>query len=75
METDSTKYKKQISEIIQGGLIDLWGASGYKSIIQTMTKVSGNTEKEIITNFELFSGLSEWVFGKSVESKILWPSK
>lgn len=40
-----------------------------------MTKVSGNTEKEIIANFGLFSGLSEWVFGKSVESKILGPIK
>ena len=39
MDADNTKYKKQISEIIQGGLIDLQGASGYKSIIQTMTKV------------------------------------
>ena len=43
--------------------------------MQTMTKVSGKTEKEIITNFELFSELSEGVFGKSSESKILDPIK
>ena len=59
------------TKIIQGELIDLYGASGYKSIMQTMTKVSGKTEKEIIKNFELFSDLSEGVFGKSSESKIL----
>jgi len=72
---EDTKYQNQISDIIQGELIDLYGTSGYKSIMQTMTKVSGKTEKQIITNFELFSGLSESVFGKSSESKILNPIK
>ncbi|MFB5625022.1 MAG: response regulator [Nitrosopumilus sp.] len=73
--TKDKEYKNKISDIIQGELIDLYGVSGYKSIMQTMTKVSGKTEKEIITNFELFSGLSEGVFGKSSESKILDPIK
>jgi CheY-like chemotaxis protein len=74
-KTKDVKYKKQISDIIQGELIDLYGSSGYKSIMQTMTKVSGKTEKEIISDFELFSDLSEGVFGKSSESKILDPIK
>ena len=73
--TDDIKYKNQISDIIQGELIDLYGTAGYKSIMQTMTKISGKTEKEIITNFQLFSDLSEGVFGKSSESKILGPIK
>ena len=72
---EDTKYQTQISDIIQGELIDLYGANGYKSIMQTMIKISGKTEKQIITNFELFSGLSEGVFGKSSESKILDPIK
>ena len=75
IKSKDVKYKKQISDIIQGELIDLYGSSGYKSIMQTMTKVSGKTEKEIITDFELFSDLSEGVFGKSSESKILGPIK
>ena len=32
-------HEKEISEIIQGELIDLYGANGYKSIMQTMTKI------------------------------------
>ena len=32
-------YEKQLSKIIQGELIDLRG-SGYKSIMQTMVKIS-----------------------------------
>ena len=72
---EDVKYQTQISDIIQGELIDLYGPNGYKSIMQTMTKISGKTEKQIITNFELFSGLSEGVFGKSSESKILDPIK
>jgi CheY-like chemotaxis protein len=72
---EDAKYQTQISDIIQGELIDLYGSNGYKSIMQTMTKISGKTEKQIITNFELFSGLSEGVFGKSSESKILDPIK
>ncbi|NQV39683.1 MAG: response regulator [Nitrosopumilus sp.] len=69
------EYKNQISDIIQGELIDLYGANGYKSIMQTMMRISRKAEREIITNFELFAGLSEGVFGKVSESKILEPIK
>ena len=64
-----------ISEIIQRSLIDLYGAKGYKSIIETMTKICGKTEKEITTNYELFTELSEGVFGRLGNSKILDPIK
>lgn len=70
IKSNDVKYKKQISNIIQVEIIDLYDASGYKSTMQTMAKVSGKTKKEIITNFELFSELFEGVFGKSSESKI-----
>ncbi|MFQ5781562.1 MAG: response regulator [Nitrosopumilus sp.] len=73
--TDSNKYENQISEIIQGELIDLYGGNGYKSIMQTMRKICGKTEKEIITNYDLFAELAEGVFGKLAESKILEPIK
>ena len=55
--TESTDkgYKKQLSEIIQGELIDLYGSNGYKSIMQTMTKIGDRKEEEIITNYELFA--------------------
>ena len=69
------KYEKQLSEIIQGELIDLYGASGYKSIMQTMVKISGRNEQEIITNYDLFAELSEGVFGRLSEAKILGPIK
>jgi len=69
------KYEKQLSEIIQGELIDLYGANGYKSIMQTMVKISGRNEQEIITNYELFAELSEGVFGRLAEAKILGPIK
>ena len=72
-ESNNAKYENQISEIIQGELIDLHGANGYKSIIQTMMKICGKTEKEIITNYELFAELTEGVFGKFGNSKILDP--
>ncbi len=74
IKSNDVKYKKQISDIIQGEIIDLYSARRYKSM-QTMTKVSGKPEKVIITNFELFSELSKGVFGKSSESKILDPIK
>lgn len=57
------EYENQISDIIQGELIGLYGTNGYKSIMQTMTRISGKCEREIITNFELFAGLSDGVFG------------
>jgi len=73
IKIDDKKYEKEISEIIQMELIDLYGSKGYKSIIQTMRNICGKTEKEIITNFELFAELSEGVFGRLAESKILEP--
>ena len=72
-ESTGNTFEKQLSEIIQGELIDLYGGSGYKSIMQTMTKISGRREEEIITNYELFAELSEGVFGRLAESKILGP--
>jgi len=70
-ESNNAKYENQISEIIQGELIDLHGANGYKSIIQTMMKISGKTEKEIITNYELFAELIYEIFGKLGNSEFL----
>jgi len=74
-ENNDIQYERQISEIIQGELVDLYGANGYKSIMQTMTKISGKREKEITTNYELFAKLAEGVFGRLAESKILDPIK
>jgi len=74
-ENNDIQYERQISEIIQGELVDLYGANGYKSIMQTMTKISGKKEKEITTNYELFASLAEDVFGRLAESKILDPIK
>lgn len=74
-ELNDSKYENQISEIIQRELIDLHGPNGYKSIIQTMMKICGKTEKEIITNYELFAELTEGVFGRLGNSKILDPIK
>ena len=70
-----SRYETQISEIIQGELIDLYGGDGYKSIIQTMKKICGKSEKEITTNYDLFAELAEGVFGRLAESKILEPIK
>jgi len=80
MSTSSTgpknnEYEKQLSEIIQGELIDLYGGDGYKSIMQTMVKICGRKEREIITNYELFAEMAEGVFGRLAESKILGPIK
>jgi len=74
IESNDSKYENHISEIIQGELIDLHGRNGYKSIIQTMMKICGKTEKEIITNYELFTELAEGVFGR-FSDKILDPIK
>lgn len=66
---------KEISEIIQGELVREYGANGYRSIIQTMKKICGKSEKEIITNYDLFAELAEGVFDRLAESKILDPIK
>jgi CheY-like chemotaxis protein len=75
IKINNVEPHNQISMIIQGELIDLYGSKGYKSIIQTMTKISGKTENEIISNYDLFAGLAEGVFGRMAESKILDPIK
>ncbi len=74
IKSNDSKYENHISEIIQGELIDLHGRNGYRSIIQTMMKTCGKTEKEIITNYELFAELTEGVFGR-FSDKILDPIK
>ncbi len=74
LESNDSKYKNQISEIIQGEIIDLHGRKGYKSIMQTMMKISQKSEKEIIANYELFAELTEGVFGRC-SNKILEPIK
>ncbi|WP_299290414.1 response regulator [Nitrosopumilus sp.] len=79
MSTSDTKtngnYENQISEIIQGELIEVYGANGYRSIMQTMKNICGKSEKEIITNYELFAELAEGVFGRLADGKILDPIK
>lgn len=72
---EKNEYRKQISEIIQSTLIDLYGVNGYKSIIATMVKICGKTEKDIITNYELFAELIEGIYGRLGDSKILDPIK
>ncbi|MHA7647206.1 response regulator [Nitrosopumilus sp. S4] len=69
------QYENKISEIIQSALIDLYGVNGYKSIMVTMIKICGKTEKEIITNYELFAELIEGIYGRLGDSKILDPIK
>ena len=74
-EYTDKKYEKQLSEIIQVELIDLYEGRGYASIMQTMMKISGRTKQEIITNYDLFAELAEGVFGRLAESKSLDPVK
>ena len=73
--SDDSSYKNQISEIIQDELIDLHGANGYKTIMQTMMGICGKSEKEILTNYDLFEELAEGVFGRLAQAKILDPIK
>ncbi len=42
------KYQERISQIIERSLIDLYGINGYKSIIQTMIKECGKSEKKLL---------------------------
>lgn len=69
IKLNNIEYKNQISEIIQKELTDLHSANGYKSIIETMIKVGGKPEKEIITNYELFVELIESIFRRLDNSK------
>ena len=52
----------------------LW-ANGYRSIMQTMKNICAKSEKEIVTNYELFAELVEGVFERLADGKILDPIK
>lgn len=69
------RYENQISQIIEISLIDQYGTNGYKSIIKTMMKECGKSEKEITGNYGLFANMVQTVFGKIGDSKILEPVK
>ncbi|TAK19713.1 MAG: response regulator [Nitrosarchaeum sp.] len=69
------RYENQISQIIEISLIDQYGTNGYKSIIKTMMKECGKSEKEITGNYGLFANMVQIVFGKIGDSKILEPIK
>ena len=69
------RYENQISQIIEISLIDQYGTNGYKSIIKTMIKECGRSEKEITGNYGLFANMVQTVFGKIGDSKILEPIK
>ena len=69
------RYENQISQIIETSLIDLYGTNGYKSIIQTMIKECGKSEKEITGNYELFAKTIQGIFGRVGDAKILDPIK
>ena len=74
-ELDHTKCDSPISHIIETSLIDLYGTNGYKSIIQTMIRECGKSEKEITRNYELFAELTQGIFGRIGDTKILDPIK
>jgi CheY-like chemotaxis protein len=69
------RYENQISQIIETSLIDLYGTNGYKSIIQTMVRECGKSEKEITGNYKLFEDMIQGIFGRIGDSKILDPIK
>lgn len=69
------RYENQISQVIEISLIDQYGTNGYKSIIKTMMKECGRSEKEITGNYGLFANMVQAVFGKIGDSKILEPIK
>lgn len=72
---NNVRYENKISQIIETSLIDLYGTNGYKSIIQTMMKECGKSEKEITGNFELFAEKIQGIFGRVGDAKILDPIK
>ena len=74
-EFNHARYGNQISQIIEISLIDQYGTNGYKSIIKTMIKECGRSEKEITGNYGLFANMVQVVFGKIGDSKILDPIK
>jgi CheY-like chemotaxis protein len=67
----NSEFEDQVSNIIQGSLIDQYGVNGYKSIIQIMVKQSGKAENEIVSNYKLFEKLIKRSFGEFGNSKIL----
>ena len=69
------RYENQISQIIEISLIDQYGTNGYKSIIKTMMKECGKSEKEIIGNYGLFANMVQVIFGRAGDTKILDPIK
>jgi len=69
------RYENKISQIIETTLIDLYGTKGYKSIIQTMMRDCGKSEKQITGNYELFADMIQGIFGRIGDSKILDPIK
>ena len=69
------RYENQISQIIEISLIDQYGTNGYKSIIKTMMKECGKSEKEITGNYGLFANMVQVVFGRIGDTKILDPIK
>lgn len=68
-------FTKKISEITESHLIELYGIGGHRSIIQAMIKHCGQTEKEIISNHDLFAELISGIFGELGTAKILEPIK
>lgn len=74
-KSNHTIHEDRISQIIQTSLIDLYGTSGYKSIIQTMVKECGKSEKEITGNYDIFADKIQGIFGRLGNSKILDPIK
>ena len=72
-ENDSTDYSLEVSKIIENKLVDLYGVNGYRSILKTIMENSKRSEKEIVTNFDLFSMLIQNVFGQMGVTKMLEP--
>ena len=73
MEKDSTDHGLKVSKIIEDKLVDLYGVNGYRSILKTVMEKSNRSEKEIVTNFDLFSMLIQNVFGQMGVTKMLEP--
>ena len=72
-ENNSTDYGLEVSKIIESKLVDLYGVNGYRSILKTIMENSKRSEKEIVTNFDLFSMLIQNVFGQMGVTKMLEP--
>ena len=71
MEILRIKFQRSFKE----NLSKFMEPNGYRSIMQTMKNICGKSEKEIITNYELFAELAEGVFGRLADGKILDPIK